>query len=121
MMGRYVFPQDVGVAINYRFQSGFPYSRIIPDGTTTPTLNALPAPFFVEDLKNNRSDSAGLLNLRIDKAFNVGKVKITGMFDIYNLLNANPVTNFNLYNGGFGDIIAVLDPRVAQVGFRLEF
>jgi hypothetical protein len=43
------------------------------------------------------------------------------MFDLYNVLNSNPVTNFNLYNGGFGDVIAVLDPRVAQVGFRVEF
>lgn len=121
MMGRYVFPRDVGVALSYRFQSGFPYSRIIPDATTTPRLNATPTPFFVEDLKNNRSDSAGLLNLRVDKAFMIGKIKITGMFDLYNVLNSNPVTNFNLYDGGFGDIIAVLDPRVAQVGFRVEF
>ena len=121
MMGRYVFPLEIGVAANYRFQSGFPYSRIIPDGTTTPTLNAVPAPFFVEDLKNNRSDSVNLLNLRVDKAFTVGKVTFTGMFDLYNVLNTNPVTNFNLYSGGFGNVIAVLDPRVAQVGFRLEF
>jgi Carboxypeptidase regulatory-like domain len=121
MMGRYVFTWDIGFAANYRFQSGFPYSRIIPDATTTPVLNATPVPFFVEDLKNNRSDSAHLLNFRVDKGFTMGKVKITGMFDLYNVLNSNPVTNFNLYNGGFGDIIAVLDPRVAQVGFRLEF
>jgi hypothetical protein len=121
MMGRYVFPYDVGFAANYRFQSGFPFSRIIPDATTTPTLNAVPAPFFVEDLSNNRSDNVHLLNFRVDKAFTVGKVKITGMFDLYNVLNTNPVTNFNLYAGGFGDIIAVLDPRVAQVGFRVEF
>jgi hypothetical protein len=120
-MGRYVFPMDVGFAANYRFQSGFPYSRIIPDATTTPTLNATPAPFFVEDLKNNRSDSAHLLNFRVDKAFTIRRAKITAMFDLYNVLNSNPVTNFNLYNGGFGDVIAVLDPRVAQVGFRLEF
>jgi hypothetical protein len=53
--------------------------------------------------------------------FAIHKAKITAMFDLYNVLNANPVTNFNLYNGGFGDVIAVLDPRVAQVGFRLEF
>ena len=84
-------------------------------------LNATPVPFFVEDLKNNRSDSVHLLNFRVDKAFAIGKLKITGMFDLYNVLNSNPVTNFNLYNGGFGDIIAVLDPRVAQVGFRVEF
>ena len=62
--GRYVFAYDIGVAANFRFQAGFPYSRIIADATTTPTLNVVPAPFFVEDLKNNRSDSVGLLNLR---------------------------------------------------------
>jgi hypothetical protein len=121
LMGRYVFPMEIGVALNYRFQSGFPYSRIIPDATTTPTLNATPSPFFVEDLKNNRSDSVQLMNLRIDKAFSIGKFKFTGMFDLYNVINANPVTNFNLYNGGFGNIIAVLDPRVAQVGIRMQF
>ncbi len=121
MMGRYVFPWEIGFAANYRFQSGFPFARIISDGTTTPILNATPSPFFVEDLKNNRSDNVHLLNFRVDKAFTVGKMKITGMFDLYNVLNTNPVTNFNLYSGGFGDIIAVLDPRVAQVGIRVAF
>ncbi len=120
-IGRYVFPHDVGFSANYRFQSGFAYSRIIGDQTTTPTLLATPTDFFVEDLKNNRSDNVHLLNLRVDKAFRVGKIKLTGMFDLYNAINANPVTNFNLYDGGFGDIIAVLDPIVAQVGFRVEF
>jgi hypothetical protein len=121
MMGRYVFQYDIGFAANYRFQSGFPYSRIIGDATTTPTLNLTPSDFFVEDLKNNRSDSVHLLNFRVDKAFTAGKLKFTAMFDLYNVLNSNPVTNFNLYDGGFGDIIAVLDPRVAQIGIRVEF
>lgn len=120
-MGRYVFPREIGVALNYRFQSGFPYSRIISDGNTTPVLNVTPAPFFVEDLDNNRSDSVQLLNIRVDKAFSIGRFKFTGMFDLFNLLNANPVTNFNLASGGFGDVIAVLDPRVAQIGIRMSF
>lgn len=46
---------------------------------------------------------------------------MTAMFDLYNALNANPVTNFNLRNDDFGHVIAVLDPRVAQVGLRLAF
>jgi hypothetical protein len=121
MMGRYVFPYDIGFAANYRFQSGFPYSRIIADATTTPTLNLTPSDFFVEDLKNNRSDSVNLLNFRVDKAFTAGRLKFTAMFDLYNVLNSNPVTNFNLNDGDFGRIIAVLDPRVAQVGIRVEF
>jgi len=120
--GRYVFTYDIGFAANFRYQSGFPYSRIIPDGVTTPTLNVTPSNFFVEDLKNNRADNVSLLNFRVDKAFRFGtKAKITAMLDLYNVLNANPVTNFNLYDGGFRDIIAVLDPRVMQLGVRFEF
>jgi hypothetical protein len=62
-----------------------------------------------------------LLNLRVDKAFAIGKTKLTVMFDLDNALNANPITNFNLLNDDFGRVIAVLDPRVAQVGLRLAF
>ena len=63
--GRYSFPHEVGVAANFRYQSGFPYSRIIPDGALP---NLSPAPFFVENLDRHRSDNVALLNLRADKA-----------------------------------------------------
>ncbi len=121
MMGRYVFPMDIGFAPTTDSRAGSPMRASSRTRPRRQCSTLTPVPFFVEDLKNNRSDSAHLLNFRVDKAFTIGKIKITGMFDLYNVLNANPVTNFNLYNGGFGDIIAVLDPRVAQVGFRVEF
>jgi hypothetical protein len=122
LLGRYTFPFDVGFAGNFRYQSGFPYSRIIADATTDPGLNVSPAPFFVENLKNNRSDNVALLNFRVDKGFTFsGHYKITGIFDLYNVLNANPVTNFSLFNDNYQSVIAVLDPRVAQIGIRLEF
>ena len=117
-LGRYVFPQDIGVAVNGRYQSGFPYSRIIPDGALP---NLSPAPFFVENLNQHRSSNVALLNLRLDKAFQIGRARMIAMFDLDNALNANPVTNFNLVNDDFGHVIGVLDPRVAQVGLRLTF
>ena len=47
---------------------------------------------------------------------------MSGMLDIYNVLNADPVTNFNLNTGPrYKRVIAVLDPRVFQMGVRLEF
>ena len=117
-LGRYVFPHDVGIAANWRYQSGFPYSRIIPD---LGLLNLSPAPFFVENLNQHRSNNVSLLNVRVDKLFQIGKARITAMFDVDNVLNANPVTNFNLFNDDFGHVIAVLDPRVALIGVRLTF
>jgi len=117
-LGRYVFPHDMGAAVNLRYQSGFPYSRIIPDGLLP---NLSPAAFFVEDLDQHRSDNVALLNVRVDKAFAVARTKLTVMVDIDNVLNSSPVTNFNLLNDDFGHVIAVLNPRVMQVGLRLTF
>jgi len=116
--GRYAFPHEIGAAANLRYQSGFPYSRIVPDGQLP---NLSPAPFFVESLDRHRSDNVALVNLRVDKTFSIGRTKLTTMFDLYNALNANPVTNFNLLNDDYGRVIAVLDPRVAQVGLRVMF
>jgi carboxypeptidase family protein len=123
-LGRYTFPYEVGFAANFRYQSGYPYSQIIPDGATSPGLNLsnIGAPFFVQNLDQNRSDNVALLNFRLDKSIPVGRAKVTGMLDIYNVLNADPVTNFNLNAGAsYKRVIAVLDPRVFQVGIRLEF
>jgi outer membrane receptor protein involved in Fe transport len=70
----------------------------------------------------NRSESVNLMNFRIDKVFPFGGgKKATLMLDIYNLLNADPVTNFQLSATSARTVIAVLDPRVFQMGFRFEF
>jgi hypothetical protein len=120
-LGRYTLPYDVGFSANYRYQSGFPYSRVVPDCGCL-NLSNFGSQFFVEPLSNNRSDNVGLLNFRLDKGVKVGRSKISAMLDIYNVMNADPVTNFNLNTGAaFKRVIAVLDPRVFQMGFRLEF
>jgi hypothetical protein len=124
-LGRYTFKYDVGFAANFRYQSGFPWAPVVPDGVTDPGLNMADfgAPFFTQNLKENRSDNVALLNFRLDKSIPVGaRAKITGILDIYNVLNADPVTNFNMNLGpSYKTVIATLDPRVFQVGVRLEF
>jgi hypothetical protein len=46
---------------------------------------------------------------------------MTVMVDVDNVLNAHPVTNFNLLNDDFGRVIAVLEPRTTQAGLRIAF
>jgi hypothetical protein len=124
LLGRYTFPWQVGFAANWRFQSGFPFSPIVADGDTSPGLNLsnFGAPFFLNNLSDDRSDNVSLLNFRLDKAFNIGRFKVSGMLDIYNVLNSEAVTNFSLTQGpSYKRVTAVLDPRVFQMGFRLEF
>ena len=44
------------------------------------------------------------------------------MVDVFNALNTNAVTNFNLLNGAnYNKINATVDPRTIQLGFRVEF
>jgi hypothetical protein len=123
LSGHYTFKYDIGLGVNYRFQSGFPYSPIVPDGAVGLNVCNFGCPFFEQNLDQNRSDSVNLMNVRIDKAIPLGRTfKATLMLDIYNVLNAAPVTNFNLNDGAsYKTVIAVLDPRVFQMGFRLEF
>jgi carboxypeptidase family protein len=121
-IARYEFKGDIGVAANLRAQSGYAFAEVL----SAPLPNAGTTRFFAQDIDNNRSDTTPILDFRVDKAFKVGsRMKITGMFDLFNSLNSNAVTNFILTSGsatsGFNKIIATLDPRTAQIGFRLDF
>ena len=118
LSARYVFKYDIGAAVNYNGQSGWQYARVV----TVTLPNAGSTPFFLENLKNNQSDTVHLLAFRVDKAITMGKVKVTAMVDLFNALNTNAVTNFNLLNGAnYNKINATVDPRTAQFGFRVEF
>ena len=122
-IARYEFKHDIGAAVNLRAQSGFAYSTIL----TASLPNAGSTRFFAENIDNNRSDTTPILDFRVDKAFRFGnRYRITGMFDLFNTLNSNAVTNFVFTSGsnatnGFNKIIATLDPRTAQVGIRFDF
>ena len=84
--------------------------------------NAGAVRFYDQNISNNRSDTVPILDFRLDKAFKVGKYRITGMFDAFNLTNSAAVTNFNLTNGAsYNQIIAALDPRTLQFGVRFDF
>jgi hypothetical protein len=125
---RYEFKYDIGAALNYSGQAGWPYARIIslagkPSATNPGGLpNAGNVAFFSSDLSNARNDNVHLLGLRVDKSVTFGAYKVTGIFDLFNVFNTNAVTNFNLVNGkNFNLINATADPRTAQIAVRLTF
>lgn len=116
--GRYALPLAINVAANARVQSGWNYARVI----AVPLPNAGTQRFWLEPLDGHRSDTVALVNLRVDRTWRVWRTDVTGMIDVFNIANANPVTNFNLANGSrFNQINGALDPRTLQVGLRVEF
>jgi hypothetical protein len=118
LLGRYDFKYDIGFATNLRVQSGWPWARRI--STSLPNLGNVF--FFVEPIENNRSETVTIVDIRLDKTFAFNRYRVGVIFDGFNVLNSNAVTNFNLLNGAqFNRIIAPLDPRTLMLGFRFEF
>ncbi len=118
LSSRYELPYQIGVGANFAIQSGWEYARLI----TVKLPNAGTQSFWMQDFSNNRSDTVPLLNLRVDKAITFAGHRLTGMLDLFNVLNAAPVVNFNLSNGSrFNQVNGVLDPRTLQLGIRFEF
>jgi len=109
--------------VNYSAQAGWPYARVIVLSGARALPNAGNAAFFQNNLSDTRNDNIQLLAFRVDKSFTLpGGYKVTGMFDLFNALNTNAVSNFNLANGSkFNQINATVDPRTAQVGIRFSF
>ena len=118
VLARYVFPQEIGLSANVRYQSGWPWAPIhrvqIPGSGTLP--------IYLENVDQNRSESVTIVDVRVEKGFTLGPGRITGMIDMYNLFNSNSEVNFNLRTGTrFRNIIAALDPRAFKIGIRYQF
>ena len=92
------------------------------DGAILGSPSAGTVQFFLDDLDNQYSETVPILDVRLDKTVAFGRYRVGVMLDAYNLTNGNPVSNFNIVNGTqFNRIIATLDPRAVQLGFRFEF
>jgi hypothetical protein len=118
LSSRYELPYEVGVGVNLAVQSGWNYARRI--NVSLP--NSGSQNFWMTNLDQNRSDTVPLLSVRFDKSISFGGHRITGMLDIFNVLNNAAVTNFNLSNGSrFNQVIQPLDPRTFELGVRFEF
>jgi hypothetical protein len=100
-------------------QSGWPWAPI----TSVPVPGSGTQQVFLEDIDNNYSEMATLVDVRLEKGFTFGgRYKVTGLFDVYNLFNSNAETNFFLTTGRtFRNIIAALNPRALKLGVRFQF
>ncbi|HEY7792009.1 MAG TPA: hypothetical protein VIC33_15955, partial [Vicinamibacterales bacterium] len=119
LSSHYQLPYAIGIGANLDLQSGWNYARLI--NVSLP--NSGTQTFWFQDLSNNRSQTVPYLSLRFDRPFNVwADHRLTAMLDLFNVLNANPIVNFNLTNGSnYNKVNGVLSPRTLQLGIRFEF
>ncbi|MDE3153839.1 MAG: TonB-dependent receptor [Acidobacteriota bacterium] len=119
LSANYQFPYQIGIGANFLVQSGWNYARILNVNLPNGGFQR----FWMNDLSNSRSQTVPLLNLRVDKTFDIpGGHSAQVMLDLFNITNANPVTNFALLNGSsYNRVITMLSPRTLELGLRFQF
>ncbi len=117
IVARYTMPFDVGVSTSWKVQSGEQHGRTISQnfpGDATQTIR-------VEPVTANRFPTVSILDFRLDKSFQIRGARMTGMVDIFNAMNSNPVTSFRLTTVNYREVLGILDPRIVRLGVRVDF
>ena len=90
--------------------------RALAGSTRSVTIQLIP-PFSQFGPRINQTD------IRLSKSFKVGRAKLQGMFDVYNLTNSSAVlqNNVNYGTSAWLQPTVLLNGRLAKIGAQLEF
>ena len=127
VQGTYMAPLGITVSGYYQFGSGVPYTRVIRSYEAgLGSLYQGGVSIFAEERGSRRLPDQHLLDLRIEKAFQVGRGEIALQFDAYNVFNNNKatsvgnVTNYDMFLDGQA-IYGIMGPRYFQLGVLYRF
>jgi hypothetical protein len=114
--GTYHAPWDVRITPFLRHQSGQPFGRTL--AVSLSGINRI----LVEPIGTRRMDHVTILDLRVEKGFEVNSLgRAAVFFDAYNLLNANPEQNISWVTGQDFRPLTIVPPRIARIGVRLDW
>jgi hypothetical protein len=114
----YRFPGGIRVGAIARYQDGQPFARLVP------VLDLNQGAELIRAYPNagNRFTFTGTLDVRVQKRFAVGKQRLDGIVDFYNLATrSNEVEEFTATGPDFRRPTAIEPPRSVHIGLRLLF
>jgi hypothetical protein len=114
----YRFPRDLRVGAIARYQDGQPFARLV----IAPGLNQGPEAVRAYPNGGNRFTFTGTLDIRVQKGFTVGKARVDGIVDFYNLATrSNEVEEYVVTGPDFRTPTFIEPPHSVHVGVRLMF
>ena len=117
-LGSYEFPHGIGFSASVRATKGEPYGRTVnTTGLTQGTVSLTVEPqgtFFYSTVM--------LVDVRLAKSVTLGKTRIEGLLDVFNINNSSAVLSANNQTGAtFGYALTTVNPRIARIGVRFNF
>ena len=122
IQGSVILPLEIVLGTSFIYRSGYRYNNLFR-----------PPRDFLEDYRWNdlRAESRGdfrypdlyQLDFRLEKQFIIGKYRLSGLLDAFNLFNSNTVlgTQNEVYNPNYGKVSYIMPPRRFQIGIRFHF
>lgn len=119
--GSYQLPRDIRVAATGDFRQGYPFQRAI---NIAARPNRAPAiAVLLDPVGEERFPNFATMDVRVERPFSIGSMKLLPSFDMFNVFNANTVmgrrTNQNAANAN--QVFGILAPRIARVGVMMTF
>ena len=116
-------PYEIFAGFFYNGKSGRPYQKEVR--FRSDKLRA-PVDRFVEARGARRNPWQNYFDLRVEKAFTVGRFSLSGLVDVFNLLNTDVVTEVRQLedersNLPFGRVMRIAFPRNVRLGIRMNF
>lgn len=129
VQGTYMAPLGIMISGYYQFGSGVPYTRVLRSYEAgLGSLYQGGVTIFAEPRGSHELPDQHLLDLRIEKAFNVGRGQIALQADVYNAFNNNRttsignVTNYDWFQDSRGQAVyGIMGPRYFQLGVLYRF
>ncbi len=118
-------PLGINVGGYFKLKSGQRWTRMVSAEFLHLKLNQNTQQINAEPRGSSGYPAVVQLDLKVEKAFRVSDVELKLFADIFNLFNANTVTQEFLDSSNpkrkFKEDLLIMDPRVVRLGVRVEF
>jgi len=115
---QYAAPHNWAASAVARYQDGQPFSRL----AIVPDLNQGPEAINGYRLGRTRFTFTFSLDTHVEKTFAVGRARVAGVFEVFNLLNTNNEVEEDVTTGPtFRVPTAIQPPRAARIGLKVAF
>jgi hypothetical protein len=125
LSGTYQAPYGFRLSPLVRHQAGANFARQLSVGAASATAAGaiFSGTVNVEPLDANRHDNITVLDVRVDKSFDLGHgIRVRGLFDMFNITNSNAAETRTITAGtAYLRPTAVLAPFTMRIGARVSF
>ncbi|MFX0198146.1 MAG: carboxypeptidase regulatory-like domain-containing protein [Candidatus Hodarchaeota archaeon] len=118
-------PYGVHLSGVFRYLSGLRYTRTVSSTDLGIALSQGDTVIFAEQKGSRGLPALVILDLRIEKAFNLNRFRFSIFMDAFNILNGNSATSVVETSSSptlnFEEMVMIQDPRLIRIGFRFEY